>query len=107
MLRRAVLLIIAFATAAPALAADLPARSRIGEIFAEPVPHGRRVVAVVPPPRDTISASPVYAPEIDVRPIVQGYYGKPNSYHYFNYYGTPASAIYSRLPYACGWHGYC
>ncbi|MGP9811892.1 hypothetical protein ACTZWT_10310 [Rhodopseudomonas sp. NSM] len=103
---RLAVLLIALATAAPAVAADLPAHSRIGRIFAEPEPRGR-IVAMVPPPRDVISASPVYAPEIDVRPIVQGYYGKPNSYHYFNYYGTPSDAIFSRLPYACGWYGYC
>ncbi|MFC0241258.1 hypothetical protein [Rhodopseudomonas telluris] len=105
-MRLAVLLLLALIAAVPARAADLPMHSKIGRIFAEPEPRGR-VVAVAPPPRDVISPYPVYAPEVDIPPLVNGYYGKPNSYHYFNYYGTPASAIYSRLPYACGWHGYC
>ncbi|ABD08166.1 conserved hypothetical protein [Rhodopseudomonas palustris HaA2] len=105
-MRLAALLLLSVIAAPAARAADLPMHSKIGRIFAEPVPRGR-VVALVPPPRDVISASPVYAPEVDIPPIVHGYYGKPNSYHYFNYYGTPASAIYSRLPYACGWYGYC
>ncbi len=104
-MRLAVLLLLAL-FAVPAAAADLPAHSRIGRIFAEPEPRGR-VIVEVPPARDVITASPVYAPEVDIPPLVNGYYGKPNSYHYFNYYGTPASAITSRLPYACGWHGYC
>jgi hypothetical protein len=103
-MRLAALLLVLIAV--PARAADLPMHSKIGQIFAEPAPRGR-VVAVVPPPQDVISPYPVYAPEVDIPPLVNGYYGKPNSYHYFNYYGTPASAIYSRLPYACGWHGYC
>ncbi|RJF74348.1 hypothetical protein [Rhodopseudomonas palustris] len=94
-------------SAVPAAAADLPMHSRIGRIFAEPEARGRVVVVEVPPARDVITAAPVYAPEVDIPPLVNGYYGKPNSYHYFNYYGTPASAIYGRLPYACGWHGYC
>ncbi|MCP9626124.1 hypothetical protein NML43_03360 [Rhodopseudomonas palustris] len=104
-MRLAALLLLVL-IAVPARAADLPMRSKIGQIFAEPEARGR-VVAVVPPPQDVISPYPVYAPEVDIPPLVNGYYGKPNSYHYFNYYGTPASAIYSRLPYACGWHGYC
>lgn len=105
-MRLTVLLLLALTAAVPAAAADLPMHSKIGRIFAEPEPRGR-VVVEVPPTRDVITASPVYAPEVDIPPIVHGYYGKPNSYHYFNYYGTPASAIYGRLPYACGWHGYC
>ncbi|MGO3929535.1 hypothetical protein [Rhodopseudomonas pseudopalustris] len=105
MLRLAVLF-LALTAAAPARAADLPARGRIGEIFAEPVQRGR-IVAEVPPPRAIVTGSPVYAPEVDIPPLVNGYYGKPNSYYYFNYYGTAPLAIYGRLPYACGWHGYC
>jgi hypothetical protein len=53
------------------------------------------------------SGSPVYAPEVDVPPIVHGYYGKPRSYLYRSYYGTNPDLIFGRLPYACGWYGYC
>ncbi|MCG6203157.1 hypothetical protein LPW26_00785 [Rhodopseudomonas sp. HC1] len=106
-MRLAALLLLALTAAVPARAADLPMHSKIGRIFAEPEPRGRVVIVDVPPTRDVISASPVYAPEVDIRPLVNGIYGKPNSYHYFNYYGTPASAIFGRLPYACGWYGYC
>lgn len=103
---RLAVLLIALAAAGPACAADLPMHSKIGRIFAEPAPRSR-VLVEVPPPRDVITASPVYAPEVYIPPLVNGFYGKPNSYHYFNYYGTSPLAIYSRLPYACGWHGYC
>jgi hypothetical protein len=51
-----------------------------------------------------------FAPQIDVRPIVAGYYGNPGSYYYRSYYGSDGGALwdaYSRLPYACGFYGYC
>ena len=51
-----------------------------------------------------------FAPQIDVRPIVGGYYGNPGSYYYRPYYGSEAAALtdaYTRLPYACGFYGYC
>ena len=77
------LALVGLATAAEA--ADLPANSRLGEIFVEP-----------PPPR-------VAAPRI----VAGGYYGKPNSFRYRSYYGTPPHVIFGRLPYACGQYGYC
>lgn len=102
-MRLAALLLLAL-LAAPAQAADLPARGRITTIFAEPV-------AVEPPPPPNrewvLTGVPIYAPEVDIPPLVHGYYGKPNSYYYSNYYGTSPLAIFTRLPYACGWHGYC
>ena len=49
----------------------------------------------------------VFAPEIDIRPLVNGYYGKPKSFRYRSYYGTSPDTIFSRLPYACGEYGYC
>lgn len=100
MLRLAVLLIAA-AFAAPAAAADLPVRSPIGRIFAEPAPPAQRQ------PLEMATGMPVYAPEVDIPAIVHGYYGKPNSYLYQSYYGTSPITIFTRLPYACGWHGYC
>jgi hypothetical protein len=48
-----------------------------------------------------------YAPEVDISSIVHGYYGKPNSYYYRNYYGTRSETIFSRAPYGCGYYGYC
>ncbi len=36
-----------------------------------------------------------------------GYYGRPSDFEYRNYYGTSPVAIYSRLPYACGFVGLC
>jgi hypothetical protein len=38
---------------------------------------------------------------------VPGYYGGAGDFAYRNYYGTSPIAIFSRLPYACGFHGYC
>ena len=101
MLRLAALLIAA-ALAAPAAAADLPVRSPIGRIFAEPAPQPARRQSL-----EMAAGWPVYAPEVDIPAIVHGYYGKPNSYLYQSYYGTSPSLIFGRLPYACGWHGYC
>lgn len=87
-------------------AADLPPQTRqgtqIGAIFAEPA--GPRAVVLERPierPRY------VYAPQVDIPPLVNGYYGKPNSYLYENYYGTSPVTIFGRLPYACGFYGYC
>ena len=51
-----------------------------------------------------------FSPPADVRPLVAGYYGRPNSYYYRSYYGSEGGALwdaYSRLPYACGFYGYC
>ena len=87
-------------TGGAAQAADLARQSRLGAVFAEPVaprgPIGREVRSEF-----------VYAPEVDIRPLVQGYYGKPNSFFYSSYYGTPPAVIFGRLPYACGSYGYC
>jgi hypothetical protein len=84
-------------------AADLPAHSRLGAIFAEPPPA--RVAA----PRVVVEDEyeTVFAPEIDIPPLVNGYYGKPKSFRYRSYYGTSPDIIFSRLPYACGEYGYC
>lgn len=103
MFRLTLLLLTLAGMAAPAQAADLPANSRLGAIFAEPPPA--RAAA----PRVVVKEEfeTVYAPEIDIPPLVNGYYGKPNSFRYRSYYGTPPEIIFGRLPYACGRHGYC
>jgi hypothetical protein len=97
--------VIALATI-PALAADLPVHSRLGAVFAEPVVTPHYAQPAVNGPVWT------YAPQVDIQPLVTGYYGKPNSYYYApyyggSYYGGPYSDWGWRLPYACGWYGYC
>jgi hypothetical protein len=103
MLRRIMLCVVATAIAgAAASAADLPAQSRLGAVFAEPT------VAVGPPPAYPLPDYwTVYAPQVDIPPLVAGYYGKPNSYYYSSYYGSSIDSTYRRLPYACGFYGYC
>ena len=97
--------IILVAMLNPLGAADLPVQSRLGAIFAEPAPPAPRT-APVSETRTWVVDS-VYAPEVDIQPLVNGYYGKPNSYLYRSYYGTPPDLIFERLPYACGFYGYC
>ena len=80
--------------ALPARAADLPVRSKIGKIFAEP-----ETVVVVQKRSYTPGQFPVLS--------LPGYYGRPNSFMYSNYYGSSLIDIYGRLPYACGVYGYC
>jgi|SRR5688500_12625589 hypothetical protein len=89
-----------------AAAADLPPNTRLGAVFAKP--H------VAPPPAVYGNTYDypifVFAPEVHIPPLVNGYYGKPFSYYYRSYYGSEGAALadaYLRLPYACGFHGYC
>jgi hypothetical protein len=89
-----------------AQAADMASQSRIGALFAEPVKKSRRVV-VVKDEKPMEEPIVQYAPEVDIPSIVHGYYGKPNSYYYRNYYGTKSETIFSRAPYGCGFYGYC
>ena len=98
---------VAISTAAlipGAQAADMAGQGRIGRLFDEPVVKSRRVV-VVKDERPIEEPIVQYAPEVDISSIVHGYYGKPNSYYYAPYYG--GSDWGWRLPYACGWYGYC
>jgi hypothetical protein len=97
--------VLALATVGTAAsAADLPAHTKLGAVFAKPS---------APPLREVDGPDyPLiwYAPRIDVRPIVGGYYGNPGSYYYRPYYESEATALtdaYARLPYACGFFGYC
>jgi hypothetical protein len=103
MYRLAVLLLALTGLTAAAQAADLSVDSRIGAIFAEPPP----VRASAPRVVVNEEYEAVFAPEIDIRPLVNGYYGKPKSFRYRSYYGTSPDIIFSRLPYACGAYGYC
>jgi hypothetical protein len=99
MLRRITLAVFVIAAAGvSAGAADLPLQSRLGAVFAEPAPV--RAPAAY-------AYTTVYAPPVDIRPLVAGYYGKPNSYFYSPYYGESQYWNFSRLPYACGYYGYC
>lgn len=100
MLRALVLSLLAMAIAAPARAADLPPHTKLGAVFAQP--YEARPAEVTSYDHPIF----VYAPQVDVRPFVNGYYGKPGSYYYRPYYGS-AWDTYTRLPYACGFFGYC
>lgn len=86
--------------AAQAVAADLgayvPAQSRLGAVFAAPAP----------PPIAVVDEMPFVLPLIPSRTL-PGTYGHAGDFAYRNYYSTSPVAIFSRLPYACGIHGYC
>lgn len=89
-----------------AVAADLPPNTRLGAVFAKPR------VAVAPRVEVYTYDYPigVFAPQVDIPPLVNGYYGKPNSFYYRSYYENEGAALadaYMRLPYACSFHGYC
>ena len=103
MFRRLVLAAAVLGVAFAAHAADLPAHSRLGAIFAEPPP----VRAAAPRVVVEEEYETVFAPEVDIPPLVNGYYGKPKSFRYRSYYGTSPDIIFGRLPYACGEYGYC
>jgi hypothetical protein len=97
------IILSAFAIASiaiPAQAADLPARSRLGAVFAEPAEAGVVV--------ERTAETPVvaYTPDLVLRPL-PGYYGKPNSFAYSPYYGSSSGEWAFRLPYACHYYGYC
>lgn len=103
-MRTLALTLLAVATIPAAQAADLPpvpSHTRLGAVFAKP--YEAR-------PRHEVYSYDypifVFAPQVDIQPLVNGYYGKPNSYYYRPYYGH-ALDTYTRLPYACGFFGYC
>jgi len=106
MSRRIMLSAFAIAvTAMTASAADLPAQSRLGAIFAEPAEV--RVYADRPReyPAPIIGFNLLPNP-----PWARGgyYYGSSWSYYYPGpYYGGPYYSDGLRLPYACGLYGYC
>jgi hypothetical protein len=103
MLRSITLAVFAIAGSAMAASAtDLPVQSRLGAVFADPPPAQAPVAAY-----DAYAYTTVYAPPVDIPPLVAGYYGKPNSYFYRPYYGESQLWNFTRLPYACGFYGYC
>src|SRR5688572_27794408 len=107
MLRVTALSAAALAMIGSAQAADLPAQTQLGAIFAKPYTPRVHVYQDV---RDYNYPLFAFAPQVDIRPIVGGYYGKPFSYYYRSYYGSEGAALadaYTRLPYACGFYGYC
>jgi hypothetical protein len=87
------------------LAADLPVHSRIGKIFAEPAAPSRARIA-----REEEKDYPESALyRFRFPPPVPGYYGRPNDFYYRPYYEDRSvlSYYFDRLPYACGFYGYC
>jgi hypothetical protein len=105
MLRRMTLSVLALAlTGMAADAADMPARSKIGAIFAEPAQAPARDERDNPYPARMIGYT--IANGLMAR---GGYnYGSPYSYFYNGpYYGGPYASDAPRLPYVCGLFGYC
>jgi hypothetical protein len=86
-------------------AADLPAQSPLGNIFAEPV--GKRVEAV----RQREYSGPVIPYTNLPNPVWnRGVYNYGSSWSYYDggpYYGGPYTPSFVRLPYVCGLLGYC
>jgi hypothetical protein len=104
MLQRVVLsLVVTVFTGIAAGAADLPAQSRLGALFAEPDE------ARPDPNRPSGSSAPITKYHLLALVGTGGYYyGSPHSYLYNGpYYGGPYDDDGIRLPYACGLYGYC
>jgi hypothetical protein len=106
MSRRIMLSVFAITvTAMTAKAADLPAQSRLGAIFAEPDevrPYAHRA--------REYSAPVIGFNLLPNPPWARGgyYYGSSWSYYYPGpYYGGPYYTDGARLPYVCGLYGYC
>jgi hypothetical protein len=105
MLRNMTLSVLALALAGTAAgAADMPVKSKIGAIFAEPSATPARDERDNPYPARMIGYT--FANGIVAR---GGYnYGSPYSYFYNGpYYGGPYASDAPRLPYVCGLLGYC
>jgi hypothetical protein len=105
MLRRITLSVVALALSGTAgNAADMPVKSKIGAIFAEPSATPARDERDNPYPARMIGYT--FANGIVAR---GGYnYGSPYSYFYNGpYYGGPYASDAPRLPYVCGLLGYC
>lgn len=106
MIRSTLLAMIACAALGTgAYAADLPAHSRIGAIFAQPAPHAR--ARVVREKEKDYPESAFY--RFRLQPPLPGYYGKASDFYYQPYYEKRRvlSYYFDRLPYACGFYGYC
>ena len=87
-------------------AADLSTQSRLGTIFAEPAARSR--VVVVQPVRDE---APIIPYNLLPNPNWnRGNYNYGSSWSFYNpgpYYGGPYDTDGARLPYVCGFFGYC
>ena len=97
MRHRTVFCLLTLLAASSAQAADLPAHSRLGAVFAEPA----EVVVIAERPVPLVDV-----PTVLIYPL-PGYYGRFNSFNYRSYYSTSPTEIFGRLPYACGTYGYC
>ena len=105
--RRIMLSVLTLAvTAVTAGAADLPAQSKLGAIFAEPAQPRAEAV------RSREYSGPVIAYSLLPDPVWNrggSNYGSSWSYYYGGpYYGGAGSTpSFIRLPYVCGLYGYC
>ncbi len=99
-LKMALATLVLAATGVMAHAADLPARSHIGEIFAAPAGQ-------LPPAYRTRKRDKELSLWSILPPRVPGNYGRPGVFEYSSYYGTRPGLIFGRLPYACGFVGTC
>jgi hypothetical protein len=81
-------------------AADLPARSRLGAIFAEPAEVGPTVYRPA-------EVAVVEVPWMSTSPRIPGYYGRWGDFYYTSYYGTSPGIIFGRLPYTCYYYSAC
>ncbi|WP_291861952.1 hypothetical protein [Bradyrhizobium sp.] len=94
------------ASAWPADAADLSTHSRLGAIFAEPVVVAPRIVY------QTVRDEPPIVPYnlLPNPPWNRGNYNYGSSWSFYYpgpYYGGPYGLDGPRLPYVCGFYGYC
>jgi hypothetical protein len=105
--RRTITAVFALAvTAVTAGAADLPAQSRLGAVFAEPAEVHVRTYRT-----EEFSTGPIIPYNLLPNPLWnQGVYNYGSSWSYYYpgaYYGGPYVSYAVRLPYVCGLYGYC
>jgi hypothetical protein len=101
MLCKALLVVSALILGATAAqAADLPAQTELGAMFADAPPRHVKY--------RTFEYQVVTLPWVANSPRVAGYYGTWGDFYYSSYYGTSAWTIWSRPPYSCAWYaGHC
>jgi hypothetical protein len=106
-IKLSVFVVFTLATGAvPAGAADLSTQSRLGAIFAEPVVVPR--VVVVQPVHYEAPIIPYNL--LPNPPWNRGNYNYGSSWSFYYpgpYYGGPYYTEGARLPYVCGFYGYC
>jgi hypothetical protein len=98
--------VVAAITGMAANAADLPARSQLGVIFAEPEEARPAVVY-----RTAEYVAPIIPyNQLPNPPWNRGNYNYGSSWSFYYpgpYYGGPYYGDGARLPYVCGLYGYC